>query len=160
MARVRSRLASSRLLVIGDGPARGQLRRLAASQGLDGAVEFTGFLPRAEAERRLESAWVQVVPSLWEEPFGMVAAEAMMRGTALVASAAGGLTETVDDGVTGLLAPPGDPDALAGALLALLEDPSRLESLAASARRTAERRYRQEHHLGAFLEIYERITRP
>ena len=73
------------------------------------------------------AAWphaaVAVVPSVWPEPFGMVAVEAMAAGVAVVASATGGLVDIVEDGVTGLLVPPGDPTALAGAVRRLVGDP-------------------------------------
>ena len=59
-------------------------------------------------EARFESAWVQIVPSIWEEPFGLAAAEAMMRGTAVIASRTGGLAEIVQDDLCGFLVPPGD----------------------------------------------------
>ena len=66
------------------------------------------------------SAWVQAVPSRWAEPFGLVAAEAMMQGTAVVASATGGLPEIVEHGHTGFLIPPDDPKALAETIVGLI----------------------------------------
>lgn len=87
------------------------------------------------------AAWarcaVGVVPSVWPEPFGQVALEAMARGRPVVASAVGGLRDAVVDGETGLLVPPGDPDALGRALRALLDDPARRARMGAAGRRRA-----------------------
>src|SRR5262249_18743336 len=106
-------IADARLPMAGDGPERLRLRRLVSDLGLNPSVEMLGHVSRQSVEPRLASAWVHAVPSVWEEPFGIVAAEAMMRGTAVVASAMGGLTEFVDDGVTGYLVPANDPETLA-----------------------------------------------
>ena len=67
----------------------------------------------------MADAWAMVIPSLWAEPLGLVALEAMIRGVPVVASAAGGLGEIVRDGVGGLLFPNGDEAALLGQLLAV-----------------------------------------
>jgi glycosyltransferase involved in cell wall biosynthesis len=77
---------------------------------------------------------VQAVPSRWEEPFGLVAAEAMMRGTAVVASENGGLAEQVEPGATGYLAPAGDAGALARALERVVRARDLAERMGASAR--------------------------
>ena len=82
-------------------------------------------------ERALGTAWVQAVPSVWEEPFGLVAAEAMMRGTATVTSRIGGLTEFGVEGDTGYSVPAGDATALAEALRRIVTD----RRLAEAARR-------------------------
>ena len=63
-------------------------------------------------ERELEVAWASVAPSLWAEPLGLVAMEASVHGVPVIATAAGGFCETVEDGRTGLLFPRGDQDAL------------------------------------------------
>jgi len=89
MAVVHGHLPEARLLIVGDGPERTQLERLANDLGIEAAVDFSGHLDSMAMEDALASAWVQAVPSLWEEPFGLVAAESMMRGTAVVASDAG-----------------------------------------------------------------------
>ena len=74
-----------------------------------------------------------VVPSVWPEPCPTVALEAMGWARPLVASRTGGLPDLVADGETGLLVPPGDPEALAGALRQLLEDDGRRDAMARAA---------------------------
>jgi glycosyltransferase involved in cell wall biosynthesis len=84
-------------------------------------------------------ASVAVVPSVWNEPLGRVAIEAMLTGRAVVASDVGGLRDIVTHGVTGLTVPPGDPGALASALDDLLDDPARRRRLGETARSHARR---------------------
>jgi glycosyltransferase involved in cell wall biosynthesis len=89
------------------------------------------------------AAWthcsIAVVPSVWPEPFGQVAAEAMSCGRPVIASAVGGLRDIVVDGETGLLVPPGDADALCDALRTLLADPARRARMGDAGRRRAQR---------------------
>lgn len=129
LARVVHRHPRARLVVAGDGPERGSLHRLAEASGLGHHVEFTGRLDRDALFDRLRSSWVACVPSVWEEPFGMIAAEAQMHGVAVLASRTGGLTEIVGDGETGFLVPPGDVDATADRLESVFSDPERALSL-------------------------------
>ena len=86
----------------GEGAERASLEALAANSGIGGAVEFLGWLSPEQLDEPLSRAWAAVVPSLWAEPHGLVAAEAIVRGTPVLCSASGGLGEIVEDGVTGL----------------------------------------------------------
>jgi glycosyltransferase involved in cell wall biosynthesis len=143
----------ARLAIVGGGPAAAPLRRLVSELGMDDRVEMTGPLPHDVLERRFEGSWVQAVPSRWEEPFGIVAAEAMMRGTAVVASATGGLNEVVGDGC-GLLVPPGDVDALTSALVRVLAARELAESLGSAGRRRALERFSLPQFVEANLSLY------
>ena len=84
-------------------------------------------------------ASVAVVPSVWPEPMGRVAIEAMLAGRAVVASDVGGLRDVVTHGVTGLTVPPGDPGALAAALDDLLDDPEKRRRFGAAGQLHARR---------------------
>ena len=117
------------LEVAGEGPLRAGLEARAG----DG-VSFLGRV--APAAPVYERSLAVVVPSRGEG-FGMVALEAMERGRAVVASRVGGLPELVEDGVTGLLVPPGDAAALAAALVELGADPARARALGAAGRERA-----------------------
>jgi glycosyltransferase involved in cell wall biosynthesis len=79
-----------------------------------------GPRPHAELMEIFRGAQAALVPSTWEEPFGLVALEAMAMACPVIASRVGGLPDIIDDGRTGLLVPPGDHDALAGALRRVL----------------------------------------
>jgi glycosyltransferase involved in cell wall biosynthesis len=83
--------------------------------------------------------------------------EGMAAGRPVVASALGGAAEIIADGQDGLLAPAGDPDALAAILLRLLDDPGERDRLGQAARRTVARRYQVQAHVQAVLSFYERV---
>lgn len=153
-----ARVPGVRLVMAGAGPEAASLEQLVRDLGLVDHVELLGHVPHAELERRLATAWVQAVPSRWSEPFGNVAAEAMMRGTALVASAAGRLATLVEDGRTGLLVPPDDVPALAGALIRLLRERDLAERFGREGRALALQSLRQETFLDRIVEIYEGLV--
>lgn len=81
-----------------------------------GAISFAGWRDPAGVEEEIASAWAVVVPSRWAEPFGLVAVEAMVRCVPAIVTDHGGLAETVEHGVSGLLVPHDDVPALAAAL--------------------------------------------
>jgi glycosyltransferase involved in cell wall biosynthesis len=120
---VRRAVPEVRLAVVGDGPYREPLERLARELGLAGAVEFTGFVPSDERVRRLRAAHVTVQPSP-KEGWGLTVIEANACGTAVVASRSPGLRDAVREGESGLLVPHGDVGALAEALVRVLTDPA------------------------------------
>jgi len=111
-AQLHARVPRARLRIVGDGPLRGDIERAVAALDLCGVVTFTGWLDPAGVDRQLEDAWALVAPSIWAEPFGMVAPEAIMRGVPVIASRTGGFSETVEDEVSGLLFSNGDEHAL------------------------------------------------
>jgi glycosyltransferase involved in cell wall biosynthesis len=97
---------------------------------------------------------VVVVPSVWPEPFGLVGIEAMSYGLPTIGSATGGIPEWLDDGETGLLVPPGDPAALARALVRILESTETRSAFGAEARRRVESRFTEELHVAALEGVY------
>jgi starch synthase len=101
-----------------------------------GVIWIPEMLPKRAVIQLLSHATVFACPSLYE-PLGIVNLEAMACGTAVVASAVGGIPEVVSDGETGLLVPPDDPGALAGALNALIADPARATALGRAGRERA-----------------------
>lgn len=151
--RVLAQRPEARLLVAGDGPLRRELE--ARAMVLGDCVEFAGHLPAPALAARLAPAWVQAVPSLWDEPFGNVSTEAMMRGTAVVASDAGGQRMIVRDGATGFLVPPRDVGALEGALGRLLGDRALAESMGAEGRRVALAEWGREANTDRLVAAYE-----
>lgn len=127
-----------RLSVVGDGAARRRLQTRARDLGLD--VVFTGALAPTAVAGAMRQALVVAVPSTGPEALGLVAVEAMAAGAVVVASAKGGLTETVEDGRNGYLVPAGRPDALAAGLaraLAVTGRPGEYARLRTAARATA-----------------------
>ncbi|MFE6236466.1 glycosyltransferase family 4 protein [Cellulosimicrobium sp. NPDC057862] len=110
-------------------PYEQDLRRRAQRAGE--RVRFGSFVPRPALPSRLAEADVVVVPSIWPEPFALTALEGMAAGAAVVASDVGGVPEAVGD--AGILVPPGDVAALAGALEALADDRQALDAAARAA---------------------------
>jgi alpha-maltose-1-phosphate synthase len=98
------------------------------------------MIPVDETVQLYSHASVFACPSVYE-PFGLINLEAMACGTAVVASAVGGILEVVEDGVTGLLVPPGKSDDLAGAIRKLLDDPERARAMGAAGRRRVEEKF-------------------
>ena len=156
-SRVRRQIPAARLTIVGDGPMRAALECLRHDLGLAHAVDIHPHMPRPDLERVADSSWVQVVPSVWDEPFGLVAAEAMMRGSAVVASRSGGLPTVVGDVDPGALIPPGDERGLADSLVALLSDRDRCERVGAAARRSALERFAPERVVDQLFAHYVRL---
>ena len=125
---------AARVVIVGDGPARADLARLAADLGVGDAVSFRGWLAADDLLPEYERATAVVVPSVWPENFPTVALEALGVGRPLVGSAVGGIPELIDHGTSGLVVPPDDPPALANALLRVLLDPAAARAMAAAAR--------------------------
>ena len=151
---------TSRLLIAGDGPERSALEGLVGTLGIGDRVTFLGHLDRDALEAHLAPAWLQVIPSLVAEPFGLAAIEAMMRGTAVVATTGGGVAEVVGHGTTGLHVPPGDVGALTRALVGLLSDRSRAEHMGAQGRHRALSHYGHDVFLDRFIDLYGRLALP
>ncbi|MGH7792797.1 MAG: glycosyltransferase family 4 protein, partial [Thermodesulfobacteriota bacterium] len=99
----------------------------------------------------------QAVPSLWAEPFGLVAIEAMMRGTAVVGSSTGGLREIVQDAKTGFLIPPGNVDTLAEALLKLLSNRELAEEMGRAGHKLAKEHFSEAAYVDRFIRFYQTI---
>lgn len=156
-AKTMEQLPSARLLIAGDGPEREKLKLLISGLNLTSNVTLHGHLSHPEIDDVFNGAWVLAVPSLWAEPFGLIAVEAMMRGTAVVASDSGGPREIIENGKSGFLVPPGDVDALAEKLLLLLSDKSLAESIGKAGRIRSESEFSEEAFLNKLLDIYETL---
>ncbi len=148
------------LIICGDGPERVPIEKLTIELGLRDQVSMRGFRPNEEVERLFRQAWAVAIPSIWEEPFGQVAAEAMMNGAAVVASSSGGLGKIVRDGQTGFLVPPGDPDALGAALLRVLSDRELAERLGRAGHELAVAEFSESRLVDRLLEFYRTLAKP
>ena len=127
-----ARVPDASLVLVGDGPERESLERLAAELEIDGRVRFLGARPREETVRLLAGAYAALLPSAWEN-LPHAAVESLAVGTPVLATAVGGVPEVVRDGENGLLVRAGDVDGLAGAMRRLLDDHELRDRLAAAA---------------------------
>ena len=140
LARLAQRGQRVGLTVIGEGPEAQALRRQARALGIAGRVNFIGRRVGAELVAALNAHRVLVVPSVWEEPFGVVALEAMACGCVPLVARSGGLPDAV--GACGLVVPRGDREALAQGIGELIGDPAVLERYRAGAAAHLERHTR------------------
>ena len=145
----------ARIVVAGTGPAEAELRAAAATADAAGRILLPGWLP--DASVLLASADVAVVPSR-EEGQGIAALEAMGAGAPVVASRTGGLPETVVDGETGFLVKPGDPAALADAVLRVLSDEALGARMGQAGRRRAESEFNLDLMLDSLAALYSRLA--
>lgn len=144
-----------RLLMIGDGPERPALERIAGELGLGGAVLWLG--ERQDVPRLLSAADAFVLSSL-SEGVSIAILEAMAVGLPVTATMVGGNPELVEQGRGGLLVPPADPEALAGALGRLLDDPALAKAMGASARVRAEERFSLAATARAYAGLYREVA--
>jgi glycosyltransferase involved in cell wall biosynthesis len=117
-------------------------------------VTIAGHVSRQEVFRILASSRAVVVPSQWEETFGMVAVEAMATGTAPVASAHGAFPELVTEGIDGALFAPSDIDALIDIVGDIDDNPQRWEDYGDQARLTYQSRFSPDAGIARLLDIY------
>ena len=124
--------------------------------GLQRFVEYIPRLSTDELVRLYNSAQIVVSPSLYEG-FGLPAAEAMACGAAVIATTAGAFPEFIEDGRTGMLVPPGDPDALAAAIRTLLADPERCVRMGAAASEHIRTNFTWERTAQITLGLYDEV---
>lgn len=147
------------LTIVGDGPLRGQLEQAARARGLTN-VDFAGFVDDARLSRAFQACDVFVLPAVVDrkgdvEGLGVVLIEALTYGKAVIASRAGGITDIVRDGETGLLVPPGEPAALSAAIERLARDPALRAGLGERGREHA----RAEFGWDGIIDRLERLYR-
>ena len=137
-----------------DDPEVRRLREVAASCGVSERVRFLGSLERADVPPLLRSSDV-LVATPWYEPFGIVPLEGMATGTPVIATAVGGMIDTVADGVTGIHVPPQDPEAIAAALRRLLGDDGLRRRLGRAGVRRVRARYTWVRVADGVLDAYD-----
>jgi D-inositol-3-phosphate glycosyltransferase len=158
-----TRLPETELLIAGGGdatpePEHDRLAAVAERLGMADRVQLIGQVARKDMPALLRSADL-VICSPWYEPFGIVPLEAMACGVPVVASAVGGMLDTVVDSVTGALVTPRDPVALADAIGPLLEAPSRRAEFANAGLQRVRSRYSWDQVAADTAVVYQQTVR-
>ena len=139
------------LVIAGGGPLGDEVAAWAS--GLP-SVELKGILGSDRCAELISQARAVLLPSAWEETFGLVAVEAMAAGVAPIAAGHGSFTELITSGVDGVLFSPGDPAALALAIADVERNPEQYEAYGDQARKTYEQRFDPERSTEELLGIY------
>ena len=146
----------TQLTIIGDGPEFEALTKLTADLGIGSLIRFTGHLKDEVLAREVNAHAVMVVPSQWNEPFGIVALEGIACGCVVVATSGGGLPDAV--GPCGVTFPRGDSISLASILADLLQNEQSLESFTTGATEHLEK-HRIQNVAASYLEVIEHAMR-
>jgi glycosyltransferase involved in cell wall biosynthesis len=144
-----------RLLMVGEGPLRGELQRQIDAYGLQDCARLHG---RVTDARPLFSLFDLVVQTSRSEGLPNALLEAAAAARPIVATAAGGSGEIVIDGETGLLAPINDVDAISAAIRRLVVDPDLRDRLGLAARRRAETTFRMSRFVAEYAALYEELA--
>jgi glycosyltransferase involved in cell wall biosynthesis len=140
-----------RLAIAGGGPLAGEVAAWAAIRP---SVDLKGTLSSDECAGLISRSRAVLLPSVWEETFGLVAVEAMAAGVPPIAAGHGSFTELISPGVDGVLFTPGDPAALALAIADVERNPEQYEAYGDQARKTYEERFDPERSVAELLDIY------
>jgi N-acetyl-alpha-D-glucosaminyl L-malate synthase BshA len=144
----------ARLVLVGDGPDRSAAEWLAHDLKIHEKVHFMGKQERVN--ELLPLADLMVMPSELES-FGLAALEAMACKVPSIATRVGGVPELIDDGVTGLLYPVGDVEAMAEGAVSLLKDRDRLQAMRDAGRKTAQKRFCASLVVPHYVRFYEQV---
>ena len=144
------------MLLVGDGPSRDELVRLAAELKLEDRVEFTGAVAHDDVKAMLERMDIFAIPSTWEG-FGVAALEASAMELPVVGSRIHGLPDVVIEGETGLLVPAADPVPLADAIAKLALDPQLRRRMGEAGRAFVLKEYRWQDNARLMEVLYDEM---
>ncbi len=154
VAQIKGRYPNLKLIIFGQGPLETDLRERTAKLGLGGSVQFAGF--RQDLDEFLACLGLLVHPAL-AEGLGVAALKAAAAGVPVVGVAAGGLSEAVADGETGILVAPNDVGALGTAIARLIESPELRRSYGEAGRARMQREFSIGSMVDAHVQLYESI---
>jgi glycosyltransferase involved in cell wall biosynthesis len=154
-AKVRN--ANRRLVIAGTGPEESSLKNLASDLNLTNIV-FTGFLDKEQQASLWSNSSALVVPSIWDEPFGMVVLEAWAKERPIVAYAKGALPELIRHGVNGLLADPFSIDDLAKNIQELIDKPDLGPCLGGAGNQHLKKEFNRKLWLSRIESVYQKVV--
>ena len=142
-------------LIAGEGILKERLMSFIREKGLEPKIRYLG--QRSDAEDIYRASDICICPSVWNEAFGLVLAEAMACGVPTIASRVGGIPEVVEDGKCGYLVPPGDSAALASAIETLCDDDQLRISFSRHARQRAIEKFDLQDMVKNYIDLYIRL---
>lgn len=161
MKKVRDTVRNARLVIVGDGPERKSLADRVKELGLEDSVTFTGQVSGMELKDYYSRASVFVLPSITvnnqTEGLGVVLLEAMASGVPVIGSNTGGIPDIIEDGVNGLLVQPGDPKALADAIIRILSDLALADRFREAGIKTVSERFSWDRIGDQFTMVYQEV---
>jgi len=144
------------LVIAGEGPYRGELHRRAHDLGITGHIRFLG--KRNDIHAVIVASDIVVVPSVWEEAFGLVIAEAMACAKPVIASDTGGIPELVSSGRTGITVEPCNVRELANALRALIDNQDKAHCMGKAGREKAIKEFNMASYIGKISDMYDSVV--
>lgn len=160
--RLRAEYPELKVLLIGqvfhanDAEYEKKLEKLVVELGIKGSIVFTGF--RNDVCDLIQAMDVFVHPAVFQDPLPRILLEAAACGRPIVATKTGGIPEIIQDGISGLLVEPGNADALADAVLALLRHPDKAMRLGQEAMKRIEQTFSLRRHISAITAIYRQFA--
>ena len=146
-----------KVFIIGSGPFYEELFLMSRNLKITSNVFFIKRVEKQKLFTYYRKADVVIMPSIGQESFGLVGVEAMSVGRPVIASRIGGITEWLDDGKTGFLVDPGNPDQIAAKIIKLFSDRKVIEQMGKNARKKAEQ-FSIEKHADEIEKVYMKVT--
>jgi len=158
LATVAKKIKDVKLTLVGEGNRLKEYKTLAANLCLIDRVEFAGWLDNRKIQNLTAQSNLGLFPSRIES-FGLSVVEAMAAGLPVIAASGGAVPENVKEGVTGTLVPVNDSDALAQAIISVLENPQHAESLAKTAKMVVQQKFSWDKAADNMIDLYQQIPR-
>lgn len=147
------------LKIAGEGPEKKGLKKMVRNFGLESHIEFIGKIPFDGLSQQYSECDIVIFPSIYAEPFGRVALEAMYHGKPVIASKVGGIPEIVENSETGILVKPDDVYELAQAIINLVINPSLRKKMGKKGRIAIENLFNEENIVNQTLAVYETVIK-
>ena len=157
MPSIRKEIPEAKLVIVGIGPEKKKLEKLAAQIGADRNLTFTGWVNDSDIIKHFHNAEIIIVPSYWAENFSLVTLEAMANGRPIVISNIFGLSERIENDDVGFLFEAGNSKDLADKVIKLLSDFEIVKIMSKNARVKVNEKYSAEQHYAEIMNIYEEL---
>jgi glycogen(starch) synthase len=146
-----------KVMIAGDGPARPELEKLAYQLGVEDHMDFLGWIKPDRIPALINRISLVLMPSRWQEAFGIVALQATQMARPVIGTRTGGLPEVVIDGKTGLLVEKENPKSLANAIIWMLASPAEMRAMGKRAREYVSTKFSLDAFLHAYHQLYRKI---